>query len=135
MDNAEPLQPLAPTYTADLLAPLHDELVQLLRGLPPEAWDRPTVAGAWRVRDVVAHLLDGQLRTLSALRDGHLPAPDATVGLDPDTAWKSLYHVLEPAEARSRARIEGEARLVAPFFEARSVMVRGAAPAEGGKTC
>lgn len=70
------MTPLAPVDVSGLLAPLHDELVRLLRGLAPADWDRPTVAGAWRVRDVAAHLLDGQLRTLSALRDGHLAPPD-----------------------------------------------------------
>src|SRR5690242_6715094 len=60
-----PLRPPAPRYVADLFAPLHRELVALLRGLTPEQWERPTVAGAWRVRDVAAHLLDGMLRKLS----------------------------------------------------------------------
>jgi uncharacterized protein (TIGR03083 family) len=47
----------------------------LLRGLSPGDWDRPTVAGAWLVRDVAAHLLDSSLRRLSMQRDGHrLPA-------------------------------------------------------------
>lgn len=57
---------------APLFAPLHRELIQLLRSLSDDAWDRPTVAGKWRVRDVAAHLLDGMLRKLSAHRDGHL---------------------------------------------------------------
>lgn len=278
------MQQLAPTYTADLLAPLHQELVRLLRGLEDDDWQQATVAGAWRVRDVAAHLLDGQLRTLSALRDDHVAAPDqpidgygdlvrfldrlndewivaarrlsprvltdllagvgpeaaktlaalppheparfavawageresenwmhvgreytewwhhqmqirdavgapalfgerwlrpllelsvralphayraieaepgtalvvqvegpgggtwslvrkeptwmlqtggrqaptASIRLDPDTAWKSLYHALDPAEARARAQVEGDERLAAPFFEARSAMV------------
>src|ERR1043166_9638236 len=60
-----PLQPMQPRYVADLFAPLHRELIALLRGLTPEQWERPTVAGAWRVRDVAAHLLDGMLRKLS----------------------------------------------------------------------
>lgn len=55
-----------------LFAPLHRELILLLRSLPDDAWHRPTVAGKWRVRDVAAHLLDGMLRKLSAHRDGHL---------------------------------------------------------------
>ena len=60
------------TDVAPLFAPLHRELIALLRSLPEEAWVHPTVAGAWRVRDVAAHLLDGMLRKLSAHRDGHL---------------------------------------------------------------
>lgn len=57
--------------TRPLFAPLHEELLELLRSLSPDDWARPTVAGAWQVRDVAAHLLDGQLRTLSLVRDGH----------------------------------------------------------------
>lgn len=59
------LQRPAPRDVADLFAPLHRELIALLRGLTPEQWERPTVAGAWRVRDVAAHLLDTMLRKLS----------------------------------------------------------------------
>ena len=280
------MRPLPPVDASGLLAPLHDELVGLLRGLGPADWERPTVAGAWRVRDIAAHLLDGQLRTLSALRDDHLapsdgpldgyddlvrfldrlnaewiaasrrlssrvladllavvgpeaaaslaalppheparfsvawagdtesanwmhvgreytewwhhqmqvrdalgdpglyeprwfrplldlsvrafphayraleapagtslavtvegpsggtwslvreatgwrvldgaPAtPDASVRLDPETTWKSLYHAIDPSEARARARVEGDEGLAAPLFRARSVMVPG----------
>lgn len=71
---------LPPIQTAHLFLPLHAELVSLLRTLAPDAWERPTVAGRWRVRDVVAHLVDGQLRTLSSHRDGHRPPPDREIG-------------------------------------------------------
>jgi hypothetical protein len=66
--------------TAHLLVPLHRELVALLRGLAAGDWLRPTSAGAWRVRDVAAHVLDGQLRRLSFHRDrlGRATRPDDT---------------------------------------------------------
>lgn len=70
------MEPLTPVYTAPLFAPLHRELIALLRGLDADAWLRPTVAGRWRVRDIAAHLLDGDLRRLAATRDGHALAPD-----------------------------------------------------------
>jgi uncharacterized protein (TIGR03083 family) len=50
-------------------------LVELLRDLPPRAWDAPTVAGSWTVRDVVAHLADLTWRRLSFHRDGMTPPP------------------------------------------------------------
>ena len=56
-----------------LFEPLDDELLRLLRTLAREDWNRPTIAGAWTVRDVVAHLLDTPLRRLSFVRDGWLP--------------------------------------------------------------
>jgi uncharacterized protein (TIGR03083 family) len=43
--------------------------------LPSESWNRSTVAAAWVVRDVVAHLLDSTLRRLSFHRDGMTPPP------------------------------------------------------------
>lgn len=74
------MQPLTPIYTADLFPPLHGELIDLLRGLAPADWERATVAGDWRVRDVAAHLLDVDLRKLSASRDGFLAPPDEPIG-------------------------------------------------------
>ena len=65
------MEPLAPIYTAELFRPLHRELIALLRGLDSDRWVAPTIAGSWRVRDVAAHLLDGDLRKLSGGRDGH----------------------------------------------------------------
>lgn len=78
------LVPLPELDTASLFAPLHAELMRLLRALAPEDWQRPTVAGAWRVRDVAMHLLDGDLRKLSAHRDGHLMAPDRPLETEAD---------------------------------------------------
>jgi uncharacterized protein (TIGR03083 family) len=80
--------PLAPPGTIDtrrLFRPVSESLVTLLRGLPLTCWDRPTVAGTWVVRDVVAHLLDSTLRRLSFHRDGMMPPPPrSTVATDRD---------------------------------------------------
>jgi len=70
------LESLTPVDTSGLFAPLHRELIQLLSGLSEADWSRPTMAGSWQVRDVVAHLIDGQMRRLSFQRDGAaLPVP------------------------------------------------------------
>jgi uncharacterized protein (TIGR03083 family) len=71
------LMPLPPTDTRPFFRPVSRELVALLRGLPAASWDEPTVAGAWRVRDVVAHILDGSLRRVSFHRDRHTPPAPA----------------------------------------------------------
>lgn len=81
------MEALAPIHTADLFEPLHTELIRLLRALRDEDWGRPTMAGAWRVRDVAAHLLDIDLRKLAGGRDRHRWPPanvssyDEVVGL------------------------------------------------------
>lgn len=62
---------IAPLLTAHLLPRIEGALVELLRSLDPDDWERPTIAGAWRVKDVAAHLLDTHLRKLSIVRDGY----------------------------------------------------------------
>lgn len=68
------MRPMQPIHVAERFAPLHAELVALLSGLSDEEWSRPAVK-AWTVRDVAAHLLDGDVRQLSFRRDGMAPAP------------------------------------------------------------
>jgi uncharacterized protein (TIGR03083 family) len=63
------------TDTRAYFRPVSTELVALLRGLQPEDWERPTVAGTWVVRDVVAHLIDLSFRRVSFHRDGMAPPP------------------------------------------------------------
>jgi hypothetical protein len=75
--------------TAPLFGPLQAELLALLRGLDESDWNRPTLAGSWRVQDVAAHLLDGDLRKLSAHRDGFAPAPD-----DPELSFRELVTLI-----------------------------------------
>jgi len=70
-----PLEATVPIDTRPFFRPVSSNLVTLLSGLPLELWERPTVAGAWVVRDVVAHLLDTTLRRLSFHRDGMAPPP------------------------------------------------------------
>jgi uncharacterized protein (TIGR03083 family) len=65
------VEPLSQIQTEALFPPLHAELIRLLRSLEPGDWDRQTLAPRWRVRDVVGHLLDVDLRKLSFGRDGH----------------------------------------------------------------
>ena len=68
--------------TVELFLPLQEELVALLRGLAESDWSRPTLAPQWTVKDVAAHLLDTDLRRLSAQRDGHRLSPFEGGGYD-----------------------------------------------------
>lgn len=74
------MRPLPPIHTADLFPPLHRALIDLLNGLAPADWDRPTASPRWSVRDIAAHLLDGDLRKLSTTRDGFIAPPDREIG-------------------------------------------------------
>ncbi len=59
-----------PIITIHLFPILEDELIALLKGLRHDDWTRPTLAKQWTVKDVVAHLLDGNIKRLSMQRDG-----------------------------------------------------------------
>lgn len=48
-------------------------LLELLRSLTAEDWEKQTVSPKWKVKDVAAHLLDTPLRGVSIARDGYLP--------------------------------------------------------------
>lgn len=58
-----------PILCAPLLRVVDAKLIELLRELRPEEWDLQTIAPAWKIRDVAAHLLDTALRKLSLVRD------------------------------------------------------------------
>lgn len=62
---------IVPIPTLHLFEPLDDQLISLLKSLQPEEWNKPTLAKLWTVKDIAAHLLDGNLRTLSMVRDGY----------------------------------------------------------------
>jgi uncharacterized protein (TIGR03083 family) len=54
----------------DRFAPLRAHLLTLLAELDEDDWARPTSAPRWFVKDVVAHLLGGDIWILSGKRDG-----------------------------------------------------------------
>jgi uncharacterized protein (TIGR03083 family) len=74
-----------PILAAHLLPEIEGHLLGLLRALRPEEWRLPTLAPAWSVKDVTAHLLDTQLRRLALCRDGHVP-PGAPPGSPAEVA-------------------------------------------------
>lgn len=68
-----------PIDVVDLLPILDKQLIDLLKSLSPEDWNRRTVAKHWKVKDVAAHLLDGNIRILSVLRDGYSGDPPTSI--------------------------------------------------------
>src|ERR1700682_6253938 len=69
----EPAKSLSPIFTAQLFPKLEGMLIELLRSLAPEDWEKQTLAPKWKVKDVAAHLLDTQVRKLAAARHGYKP--------------------------------------------------------------
>lgn len=66
------MTPEIPIQVNHLFHSLDAKLLELLKSLSDEEWHAQTVAKQWKVKDVVAHLLDGNLRTLSIQRDGYI---------------------------------------------------------------
>jgi hypothetical protein len=55
---------------SDLLAALetgHEEILQLIEGIPEEELTRPNAVGAWSVKDVLSHLLIWEAETVKLL--------------------------------------------------------------------
>jgi uncharacterized protein (TIGR03083 family) len=85
------LTPVRPVYLVERFPPLHAELMALLRSLSSEDWDRPTVARLWKVKDIVAHLLDTGLRRLSFGRDHYVAPADQAIA-----SYADLVAYLDP---------------------------------------
>lgn len=68
-----------PIPTIHLFPVLDQQLIELLQSLSKEDWYKPTIAKKWQVKDIAAHLLDGNIRTLSLSRDQHSLQPDKPI--------------------------------------------------------
>lgn len=66
-------------HTAHLFPILDEQLIRLLRSLTTDEWNKPTIAKLWTVKDIAAHLLDTNFRTLSLARDQHSIQPDREI--------------------------------------------------------
>ncbi len=52
--------------TQHLFKPLDTKLIELLRSLSNEDWNKSTIAPLWTVKDIASHLLDTNIRALSS---------------------------------------------------------------------
>src|ERR1700757_1954216 len=66
---SEQFSGLEPILCAPVLRRVDVRLIELLHELCTDEWELQTLAPAWKVRDVAAHLLDTPLRKLSMVRD------------------------------------------------------------------
>lgn len=114
-----------PIFTAHLFPKLDAMLLELLRSLASDDWEKQTVSPKWKVKDVAAHLLDTPLRGLSMGRDGYLaeapqinsPADLAAFINRLNQEGVSLYRRLSPGVLISL--MEVAARLLAEFHASR----------------
>jgi uncharacterized protein (TIGR03083 family) len=78
-----------PIATIQLFPALDALLIELLETLSPEDWQKQTLAPDWKVKDVAAHLLDGNIRSLSSSRDGYISEDS-----DPINTYQELVSYL-----------------------------------------
>ncbi|MDQ2652123.1 MAG: maleylpyruvate isomerase family mycothiol-dependent enzyme [Chloroflexota bacterium] len=76
--------PAIPIPTLHLFPGERAALLDLLAGLSPAEWARPTVCPGWSVQDIAAHLLADDVGRLSGGRDNH-DNPDFAAELDIST--------------------------------------------------
>ena len=121
---------MKPILTAHLFPAIEARLVELLRSLSPDDWEAQTVAPAWKVKDVAAHLLDTETRRLSMGRDGIRPAAPVIDSPDDLVAFVNrmnrdgveVYGRLGPDALISR--IEAASAELARYMESLDPMAR-----------
>ncbi|MBE7174213.1 MAG: maleylpyruvate isomerase N-terminal domain-containing protein [Williamsia sp.] len=86
-------QPSIPVHVVHLLPLLDQQLIQLLQSLTVAEWQQQTIARLWTVKDVAAHLLDGNIRMLSMLRD------DYRTEKPPGDSYEDLVHFINGLNA------------------------------------
>ena len=99
------MQPVVPIQTVHLFTKLDQLLIELLRSLSPDDWDMATLSPHWTIKDIAAHLLDGNMRMLSIARDGYRGDPPTNVKSyrelvnyinDLNTIWVLAYKRISP---------------------------------------
>lgn len=64
------MQAPEPVQVIELFPVERAALLELLAGLTPEEWAKPTGCAGWSVKDVALHILGGDLASISGRRDG-----------------------------------------------------------------
>lgn len=76
-----------PVAVQHLFPLVDDRLIELLESLTEEQWQLPTLAGQWTVKDIAAHLLDGNIRAIAAADNHRPPAPPVIKSYDELVAY------------------------------------------------
>lgn len=69
-----------PIEVNHLFPVLDAKLIGLLHSLTGEEWQARTIAAQWTVKDIAAHLLDGNMRSLSIMRDKYFGDKPQDIG-------------------------------------------------------
>ncbi len=92
-----------PVKTLHLFPVLDKLLVDLLKTLNEDEWQLPTIAKNWTVKDIAAHLLDGNLRNLSVSRDRYFGETPANI--DSHSGLVNYLNLLNAAWTNAAKRL------------------------------
>ena len=88
------MRPVEPILTVELFPKLSGELLSILERLSPVDWEQPTACLGWSVKDVVGHLLGGNVGRLSFGRD-KLPHSNT----NPSLTFTELVNLIDQENA------------------------------------
>jgi uncharacterized protein (TIGR03083 family) len=109
------LAPAQRVMVGELLVDERRALLELLRGLGPEAWDRPTECPAWTVRGIALHLLGDDVSILSRQRDER---PSRVAVAAAARGWDQLFVLLDQHnEAWVEATSDMSSRLLCELLQ------------------
>jgi hypothetical protein len=94
------LRELDAVQTAHLFLPMREELISVLSEMPVAAWDFPTVATGWTVKDMALHLLGDDIGLLSRRRDAYAYSGTEFENLDELVAFINLQNDIWVRAAR-----------------------------------
>lgn len=102
--TTRPDVPERPSFAvAPLLELERERVLELLAGLTPDDWTRPTPCPGWDVLDLVNHLIGGDVGVIAWRRDGHRGAV-APIGGD-ESVFITWLDALQADWVRSARRI------------------------------
>jgi len=81
--------PIVDRYTS-----LAEQFGARVEATPDDAWDRPSPCPDWKARDVVGHVVGGQLNVVRGITGD---APTASVEDDPKAAWRTSFAAIKQA--------------------------------------
>ena len=79
MKKIEKMNKEVPIKTIDLFPKLDLKLIEVLKSLDAQDWERKTLAAKWTIKDVAAHLLDTNVRAISMFRYKYFPKENPEV--------------------------------------------------------
>lgn len=63
------MRELQPIFCEDLIKEIDDQLLEILKNVPKDDWNKKTNYPNWKVRDIFSHIIDTSIRKLSNQRD------------------------------------------------------------------